>query len=375
MAGRGSVARGGSLTRDVEHAAMAHAVALSASVGEATHPNPNVGAVVLDRDGAIVGAGCHERAGGPHAEVVALGAAGERARGGTLLVTLEPCTHTGRTPPCTEAAIAAGLARVVVAVSDPTELAGGGVAVLRAADLEVEVGLLAAEAELANERWLTVVRQGRPFVIWKVAATLDGRVAAADGPSRWISSVESRADAHRLRAQCDAIIVGVGTVVADNSALTIRDESGSLAAVQPLRVVVDTHGRTPVSARVRGTEAPTWIATGTELGTTPEGHVDLPALLDALRDKGCDLVLLEGGPTLAGAFVRAGLVDRVVAYLAPTLLGAGAAALTGTGIATLGDGVRLQITGLTSCGPDVRIVARPMRDGPRTDDADGMEVA
>jgi diaminohydroxyphosphoribosylaminopyrimidine deaminase / 5-amino-6-(5-phosphoribosylamino)uracil reductase len=344
-----------------DRAAMRRAVALSASVGEATHPNPNVGAVVLDRAGAVVGEGRHERAGGPHAEVAALAVAGDRAAGGTVLVTLEPCAHTGRTGPCTEALLTAGVARVVCAVPDPTGPAGGGAELLRAAGVHVEAGLLADEAERANERWLTGVRLHRPFVVWKLAATLDGRVAAADGTSRWISSPESRADAHRLRAECDTIVAGVGTVLADDPALTVRDAAGELAADQPLRVVVDSHGRTPAGARVRDAAAPTWVATAAELGTGGTGGVDLAALLAALHAKGRGLVLLEGGPTLAGAFVRAGLVDRVVAYLAPTLLGAGTASLDGTGIGTLADGVPLEVTDLTRCGPDVRVVARPVR--------------
>lgn len=349
------------MATETEIAAMRRAVALSASVGEATNPNPNVGAVVLDRHGTVVGEGCHERAGGPHAEVVALGAAGQRARGGVLVVTLEPCAHTGRTGPCTEAVLAAGVARVVVAVDDPTDLAGGGATRLRAAGVDVETGVLAAEAAAANERWLSTVRRQRPFVVWKVAATLDGRVAAADGTSRWISSPESRRDTHRLRAECDTIVAGVGTVLADDAHLTVRDEHGEVSADQPLRVVVDTHGRTPATARVRDDAAPTWVATAAELGHGPDGHVDLDALLKELWARGRSLVLLEGGPTLAGAFLRAGLVDRVVAYLAPVLLGAGVPALAGTGIATLADGVALEITDLCRVGPDVRISARPSR--------------
>ncbi len=232
-----------------ETAAMRRAVALSASVGEATRPNPNVGAVVLSASGEIVGEGRHERAGGPHAEVLALRAAGGQARGGTVVVTLEPCAHTGRTGPCTEALLAAGVARVVFAVEDPTREAGGGAERLRSAGVDVEGGLLAAEAEVANERWLATVRRQRPFVVWKVATTLDGRVAAADGTSRWISSPESRRDAHRLRAECDTIVAGIGTVLADDPHLTVRDDAGALTGDQPLRVVVDTHGRTPPGAR------------------------------------------------------------------------------------------------------------------------------
>jgi diaminohydroxyphosphoribosylaminopyrimidine deaminase/5-amino-6-(5-phosphoribosylamino)uracil reductase len=345
-----------------ETSAMRRAVALSASVGEATHPNPNVGAVVLDRAGAVVGEGRHQQAGGPHAEALALAEAGGRAAGGTVVVTLEPCAHTGRTGPCAQALVDAGVARVVYALADPTPRAAGGAQLLRASGVDVESGLLAEDAERANERWLTAVRLGRPFVVWKVASTLDGRVAAADGTSRWISSPESRADAHRLRAECDTIVAGVGTVLADDPALTVRDAAGALVGEQPLRVVVDTHGRTPVSAAVLDGSAPSWVATAAELGTDAAGHVDLEGLLRALHAKGRGLVLLEGGPTLAGAFVRAGLVDRVVAYLAPTLLGGGTASLSGTGIETLAAGVALTITDVARCGPDLRVVARPVRD-------------
>ena len=344
-----------------ERAAMRRAVALSAAGGEATHPNPNVGAVLLDPAGTVVGEGRHEYAGGPHAEVVALAAAGDRARGGTAVVTLEPCAHTGRTGPCTAALLAAGVARVVYAVADPHPAAAGGAEVLRAAGVDVAAGLLAAEAEVANERWLAGVRTGRPFVVWKLASTLDGRVAAADGTSRWISSPESRADAHRLRAEVDTIVAGVGTVLADDPALTVRDADGRLVGDQPLRVVVDTWGRTPATARVLDGTAPTWLATADEVGTGPDGHVDLTALLSALHDKGRGYLLLEGGPTLAGAFLRAGLVDRVVAYLAPTLLGAGVPALAGTGIGTLADAVALDVVETGRCGPDLKVVARPRR--------------
>jgi len=306
---------------------MRRAIALASSVGDATHPNPNVGAVVLDRGGNVVGEGRHERAGGPHAEVLALSAAGDRAAGGTVVVTLEPCAHSGRTGPCAQAVVDAGIARVVFAVADPTPRARGGAAMLRGAGVAVEAGLLAAGAAQANERWLTGVLLNRPFVVWKVASTLDGRVAAADGTSRWISSPESRADTHLLRSRVDAIVAGVGTVLADDPALTVRDEAGRTVGEQPLRV-----------------------------------DVDIDALLRALHEKGRTFVLLEGGPTLAGGFLRAGLVDRVVAYVAPTLLGAGPSALAGTGITTLADGVRLDVTEVTRCGPDVRVTARPRRE-------------
>ena len=349
------------MASQTEVAAMRRAVELSRRGERTTRPNPVVGAVVLDAAGAVAGEGWHERAGGPHAEIVALRAAGDRARGGTMVVTLEPCNHTGRTGPCSTALVEAGVRRVVHAVDDPTATAGGGADTLRAAGIEVEGGVLPEEAERANARWLTVARLHRPFVVWKVAATLDGRVAAADGTSRWISSPQSRSDTHDLRATCDTIVVGVGTVLADDPHLTVRDAEGRVTGEQPLRVVVDTHGRTPSEARVRDAAADTWIATAAETGADATGHVDLAALLALLHARGRQHVLLEGGPTLAGAFLRAGLVDRVVAYLAPTLLGDGRPALAGTGVRTLSDGIALDIDDVRRVGPDVRITARPLR--------------
>jgi diaminohydroxyphosphoribosylaminopyrimidine deaminase/5-amino-6-(5-phosphoribosylamino)uracil reductase len=342
-----------------EIAAMQRAVRLAARGLATTRPNPVVGAVVLDPAGAVVGEGWHVRAGHAHAEVTALADAGARARGGTVVVTLEPCNHTGRTGPCAQALIDAGVHRVVVAVIDPTEHARGGIATLRAAGLGVETGVLTAEAEAGNVRWLTAVRRGRPWVVWKVAATLDGRVAAADGTSRWISSPESRADAHALRASCDVIIAGSGTVLADDPALTVRDHDGNPLPDQPLRVVVDTHGRTPQDAQVRDAAAPTWVATAAEVGTDLDGCVDLTALLRELHRRDHVVALLEGGPRLAGSFLRQGLVDEFVAYLAPTLLGAGRSALEGTGVATLADALALDIADVRRVGPDIRIAGRP----------------
>jgi diaminohydroxyphosphoribosylaminopyrimidine deaminase/5-amino-6-(5-phosphoribosylamino)uracil reductase len=344
-----------------EIAAMQRAVSLAARGIATTRPNPVVGAVVLDPTGVVVGEGWHARPGSAHAEVLALGAAGVRARGGTVVVTLEPCNHTGRTGPCAQALVDAGVRRVVVAVDDPTEAARGGTATLRAADVDVETGVLAEAAELVNVRWLTAVRRGRPWLVWKVAATLDGRVAAPDGTSRWISSPESRADTHVLRATCDVIIAGSGTVLADDPALTVRDADGSPAPDQPLRVVVDTYGRTPPAARVRDDAAETWVATAAEVGADPNGCVDLTALLHELHLRGHVVALLEGGPRLAGSFLRDGLVDEFVAYLAPTLLGAGRSALEGTGVATLADALALDITDVRRVGPDVRIAGRPRR--------------
>ncbi|MFB7919006.1 bifunctional diaminohydroxyphosphoribosylaminopyrimidine deaminase/5-amino-6-(5-phosphoribosylamino)uracil reductase RibD [Streptomyces sp. NPDC056061] len=351
--------------------AMRRAIALAARGLGSTSPNPVVGCVVLDSAGRPVGEGYHRRAGGPHAEIHALREAGERARGGTAYVTLEPCNHTGRTGPCAQALIEAGVARVVHAVDDPNPQATGGANTLRAAGIEVRGGLLAEEAEAGNAAWLTSLRLGRPYVLWKYAATLDGRVAAADGTSRWITSPESRADVHRLRAEADAVVVGSGTARTDDPQLAARGIEG---AVQPLRVVVDTDAAAVrPGARVLDDTAPSLIAVAEDADT---GHLpaaavlplpraaagpglDVPALLAALYGRGVRSVLLEGGPTLAGAFVAAGVVDKVVGYLAPVLLGAGPSALADAGITTIAEALRLDVTETVRIGPDLRVTAVP----------------
>lgn len=342
--------------------AMRRAIALAARGLGTTSPNPVVGCVLLDPHGEIVGEGFHAYAGGPHAEIVALAQAGDRARGGTAVVTLEPCDHTGRTGPCTSALIQAGVARVVIGVPDPNPVAAGGADTLRAAGVEVEIGVRAAEVEAGNLAWLTAVRRGRPYVIWKYAATLDGRIAAADGTSMWITSEAARIDVHALRGTVDAVIAGVGTVLADDPRLTVRNlRDGTLAIRQPLRVVVDSAGRTPADARVRDTAAPTWVATAAEVGAGPDGRVDLRRLLDQLYQRGVRAALLEGGPTLAGAFLAAGLVDKVVGYLAPKLLGAGPAALADAGPRTISEVIDLEFTDVTPVGPDLRVTAFPRK--------------
>ncbi|MGW0564706.1 bifunctional diaminohydroxyphosphoribosylaminopyrimidine deaminase/5-amino-6-(5-phosphoribosylamino)uracil reductase RibD [Streptomyces sp. NPDC003016] len=353
---------------------MRRAIALAARGLGSTSPNPVVGCVVLDAGGQLAGAGFHRRAGGPHAEVHALREAGERARGGTAYVTLEPCNHTGRTGPCAQALIAAGITRVVYAVADPNPQATGGADTLRAAGVQVEQGLLADEAEAGNAAWLTSVRLGRPHVRWKYAATLDGRIAAADSTSRWISSAESRADVHRLRAEADAVIVGSGTVRADDPHLAVRGAAGAEGVTQPLRVVVDTDATAvQPGARVLDDAAPTLIAVAQDAdaahlaGTEAEvvrlpraaTGLDIHALLAALHARGVRSVLLEGGPTLAGAFVAAGAVDTVTGYLAPVLLGAGPAALADAGITTIAEALRLDVTETARIGPDLRITAVP----------------
>lgn len=336
-----------------ERLAMARARELGESARGATSPNPPVGAVILDVDGVIAGVGATSPAGGPHAEVVALAEAGERARRGTAVVTLEPCAHTGRTGPCTEALLAAGIARVVYAVSDPNPVAAGGADVLEAAGVHTEGGLERAEAAAGALRpWLFAMRHGRPLVTWKFAATLDGRTAAADGTSRWITGPAARADVHRLRAAVDAVLVGSGTVLADDPHLTVRlpgdDGNEALAPRQPVRAVLDRRGRAPRSARVFDAAARTIV-------------LDAPdprAALVALQDEGIRHVLLEGGATLAGAFVEAGCVDEVVAYIAPTLLGEGPPALGPAGIGTMSLALKMHDVQIELFGPDVRITGR-----------------
>jgi diaminohydroxyphosphoribosylaminopyrimidine deaminase/5-amino-6-(5-phosphoribosylamino)uracil reductase len=334
---------------ETELAAMHRALALGETVRGRTSPNPAVGAVILDPAGDLLGEGATAPAGGPHAEIAALRTAGTAARGATAVVSLEPCAHTGRTGPCTDALLAAGIARVVYAVDDPNPEAAGGAAVLRAAGVDVVGGVAADDAAAGALRpWLHAMRTGRPFVTWKFAATLDGRVAAADYTSQWISSAASRADAHRLRGIVDAIVVGSGTVLADDPHLTTR-EGNRLADHQPLRVVLDRRHRIPDDARVLDDAAETVV-----LDTAVPQFA-----LKALYDRGVRHVLLEGGPTLAGAFVEARCVDEVVAYLAPMLLGAGPAALGDAGIGTLADAAMLDVESVSRVGDDVKLVARP----------------
>lgn len=354
-----------------ERDALTRAVRLATRGLGGTAPNPVVGCVVLDARGVVVGEGWHARAGGPHAEVLALADAGSSARGGTAVVTLEPCDHTGRTGPCSRALLDAGVSRVVYAVPDPDGAAAGGAGTLAAAGVDVvragvEDGAGAAEA--VNAAWLHAVRTGRPLVTWKFAATLDGRSAAADGSSRWITSATARRDVHLLRARSDAVVAGVGTVLADDPALTVRDlpptgdavADAELATRAPLRVVLDAAGRTPRGAAVRRGEAPTLVLTADDVGPGADGGVDLEAALAVLHARGVRSVLLEGGPRLAGAFLDAGLVDRVVAYLAPALLGQGTAALVARRTGASMDAVaRFTLEDVRRVGDDVRLVLTP----------------
>ncbi|MDQ2846128.1 MAG: bifunctional diaminohydroxyphosphoribosylaminopyrimidine deaminase/5-amino-6-(5-phosphoribosylamino)uracil reductase RibD [Actinomycetota bacterium] len=337
--------------------ALGRAVQLAANGAGTALPNPVVGCVLLDAAGRIVGEGYHAQVGGPHAEVVALRAAAESARGATAVVTLEPCNHTGRTGACSQALIDAGVARVIVAVRDPWPPAAGGIERLVAADVDV-VDLseqpLSADARLVNRVWLTATRLRRPFVTFKAGMTIDGRVAAADGTSRWITSAESRADVHRLRSEVDTMMVGVGTVLADDPQLTARSAVGAAMSHQPLRVVVDSTGKTPVGARVLDDAAETLIATTAEFGAVAIG-VDLAALLAALYGRGKRHLLLEGGPRLAASMLDANLVDEVLIYLAPLLLGAGQPVLDGGSAATLAEARRFELTDVARFGTDLRV--------------------
>jgi len=340
-------------------------------------PNPLVGALVRSPDGSLVAEGWHEGPGTDHAEVMALRAAGPRARGATVVCTLEPCNHVGRTPPCTRALVEAGVARVVVGATDPN-LDGDapGIAELRGAGIEVRAGVLEDDCRELNVAFERHVRTGRPFVILKQAASLDGKTAAADGTSRWISSDEARADVHRWRAWADAILVGSGTVVHDDPALTIRDDR-LVEARPPLRVVVDGAGRLrpdravfdgsaptliATTDRARGSTVAAWERAGAEvvvLDRDPADHVSLDALLDALGKRDVQGLLVEGGAELAWSLMRDDLVDRIVLYLAPIVIGgAGAGGVVGGGGFAPVDAARpLSFERIERIGKDLKVVA------------------
>ena len=340
-----------------------------------TAPNPPVGAIVVS-DGEVVGEGWHQGAGRAHAETDALDAAGERARGATIFVTLEPCTHQGRTPPCAPRLVESGIARAVIATTDPNpNESGAGVRALRDAGVEVTTGVLEQEARALIQGFTKWIRTKTPLVTVKIASTHDGRVAAADGSSKWVTGLASRRDAHRMRAWSNAVVVGVGTVLADDPALTCRLRG--YAGPQPLRVVIDSAIRTPPTACVLDQKAPTLIATtakasdeavraisdhGAEVVRLParEGRVDLVALLQELGARGLTDVLVEGGPTVIGDLVERRLVDRYMFYIAPKLLGqVGLSAISGLVAPNIADARELTITSVRRTGADVKIEARP----------------
>ncbi|HEX8802933.1 MAG TPA: bifunctional diaminohydroxyphosphoribosylaminopyrimidine deaminase/5-amino-6-(5-phosphoribosylamino)uracil reductase RibD [Acidimicrobiales bacterium] len=330
-----------------DHAAlMGRAVALAAAVRRTASPNPWVGCVIVAADGRTAEGATHAP-GGPHAEVAALADAHRRGidtRGATVVVTLEPCSHHGRTPPCADALVDAGVARVVVGLEDPDpQVRGRGLARLRAAGIATEVAT-GPEAEAVTAQlapYLVHRTTGRPLVVLKLAASLDGHTAAPDGSSRWITGEDARADAHALRADSDAVLVGAGTVRTDDPSLTVRHVDGP----DPQRVVL---GHAPPGARVH----PCWEVTG-----------DLGDVLDDLGARGVLQLLVEGGPTVAGAFHRAGLVDRYVLYLAPALFGGDDAAglFLGAGAATMADVWRGRVTGVSRLGDDLRVDLQPLR--------------
>jgi diaminohydroxyphosphoribosylaminopyrimidine deaminase/5-amino-6-(5-phosphoribosylamino)uracil reductase len=319
--------------------------------GPAHGPNPRVGAVLLGRDGTTIGEGWHRGAGTPHAEIVALADAADRGhdtRGATAVVTLEPCDHTGRTGPCSVALLQAGVARVVAAVRDPNPAAAGGADRLRRGGVEVVMGVLEEEGRTLLGPWFHALRHGRPFVTLKLGVSLDGRVAAADGTSRWITSDVARRHGHELRSQVDAIVVGTGTALADDPELTARTADGALVEHQPLRVVVGMRDL-PAGARLHGPGGPL-----VQLRTHEPAEV-----LEALAGREVRHALLEGGPTLAASFLRAGLVDEVHAYIAPVLLGAGRLAVGDLGVTTIDEALRLDPVHVQPLGPDVLVVATP----------------
>ena len=328
-------------------AAMRLAIDHAERVKGATYPNPPVGAVILDRGGEVAGVGGTEPAGGPHAEVVALRRAGDLAAGGIAVVTLEPCNHHGKTPPCVDALLAAGISSIVYAVADPNPIAAGGAARLAEAGVDVVGGVLAeAVAGGTLREWLHKQRTGLPHVTWKYAASMDGRSAAADGTSQWITSEAARADVHRRRAAADAIVVGTGTVLVDDPTLTARLPDGSLAGRQPLRVVV---GEREISseANVLNDDSRTMLI------RTRDPHEVIKALADRTD------VLMEGGPKLASAFLRAGFVDRILAYVAPILLGGPVTAVGDVGVPTMARALRWQFDGVERIGPDVLLSLVP----------------
>jgi len=360
---------------------MRRALELAARGWGRVSPNPMVGCVVV-RAGRVVGEGWHEGPGTEHAEAMAVRRAGPLAQGATAYVTLEPCGHHGLTPPCARALIDAGIVAVVAATGDPNPIVDGrGFRALREAGIRVEVGPLAEEAERANVAFRTHVMTGRPFVVLKMASSLDGKAAARDGSSRWLTGEAARAGVQRLRAWADAVVVGSGTALADDPALTVRDPAYA-SARPPLRVIVDATGRVSGRGRAFDAAAPTlvattehasadrrqaWVDAGADvmvLDRDPTGGVSLPGLVEGLGKRDLQGVLMEGGPTLAWSAIRDGVVDELVLYLAPTLLGGRDAPgwLGGEGFAPLDRGAPIRITSIASIGDDLKVVADVHRD-------------
>jgi len=324
---------------------MQRAIALSENGLGRTAPNPIVGAVIVAADGTVIAEGFHDRASSPdHAEVVALKVAGDKARGATMYVTLEPCNHTGATAPCTQAIIDAGIKSVVYAVSDPNPLAAGGAAVLKAAGIDVVAGVGVDEATHSNRAWLTKIIKGRPFITWKVAATLDGKVAASDGTSKWITNEASRGDVQKVRRTVDAIMVGTQTVIADNPHLVPHDGA---AIKNPLRIVCGTQ-ELPKGAQVFDSAAPTKVI----------ASKDLEVVAAELLATGVNHILLESGPTLATALLQAGMLDELMLYQGASVLGAGKSFIADFGITTVNNAMSMQRISTETFGDDVKSVYR-----------------
>lgn len=354
----------------LDHQHMAHALRLAERAAYTARPNPMVGCVIA-RDGVVVGEGWHQRTGGPHAEVFALRQAGEQARGATAYVTLEPCAHHGRTPPCALALIDAGVSRVVAAMRDPfPKVDGGGFVLLREAGIEVAEGLMATQARELNRGFLSRIERGRPWLRVKLAASLDGRTAMADGTSKWITGAAAREDVQHWRARAGAILTGAATVLADDPMLTVR--LADTDVLPPLRVVLDARLRSLECARVREGGAPTLYvhdaavsppdAADAEFATAPsvDGRLDLGAVLALLAERGINEVHTEAGATLAGALLAGGWVDELLLYQAPTLLGEhGRPLLSGLGIHAMDQQRRLRVVDQRQVGADVRLLLRP----------------
>lgn len=369
---------------ETDVAMMARAIQLAWRGRYSTHPNPRVGCVIC-RDGGIVGEGWHERAGEPHAEVHALKAAGLKARGATAYVTLEPCSHHGRTPPCAEALVDAGVARVVVAMTDPNPaVSGRGLQLLQEAGIEVLQGVLENEAEKLNPGFLKYMRTGHPFFRIKVAASLDGRTAMASGESQWVTGPPARRDVQRLRAMSAAIVTGIGTVLADDPSLTVRPgEMGALGDAvapggQPPRIILDRLLRTPPTARIL-TNGPVRIicdsdcldsgeasklqAAGATLHGVPvtEKRLDLRAVAQVLTDAGLNEILVEAGPVLSGAFVAAGLADELWLYQAPVFLGSDGMPTVTLAISRMADRKQWTVRERRQIGDDQRLILTPVK--------------
>lgn len=375
-----------------DHAHMARALQLAALGQYSTAPNPAVGCVLLDASGAVVGEGWHLRAGEPHAEVHALQLAADRARGGTAYVTLEPCSHHGRTPPCADALVAAGVRRVVAAVQDPNpRVAGQGIARLQQAGIATAVGLMARAATELNRGFISRMARGRPWVTVKLGMSADGRIALADGSSQWITGEAARADVQRLRARASAVLTGIGTVLKDDAALTVRDATLAMHGREPLRVVFDAKGQLPMQSKLATDGRSTLVFTAVDaatatlsssqaahaqvtrsdasaplrteaLATDVSGRIDIATALRRLADLECNEVLVEAGPRLAGAFVASGFVDEIVLYVAPTLLGETAqpAFALPQPLRSLSERTSFKYHDVRQVGSDLRLTLRPL---------------